>query len=225
MRVCVFLLAACLCLALALPAATVSFGSDLLNESNSVTGANVAIRPHPLWAAYPPYQWVSYADTGHGPGGASPPNSDPASGPTASFFEQLPPATRLVRLTVFADDTAAVYLLDQDHPLGLLLAPANWSMGGACARGPIGCEPGEGLLLEFFVNQYGPAVLRFDVFQRGRGPFGVLYAGDAELAHSAEALPVLLVGTGLVWIIWRRRKGRNPAPAARRSASLPATAG
>lgn len=225
MRVCVLLVAACLFPAVPLPAATVSFGSDLLNESNSVTAANVAVQPHPLWATFPSYQWISYANTGYGPGASSPPNSNPASGPTASFFEQLPPATRFVRLTVFADDTAAVYLLDQDHPLGLLLAPANWKMDGACARGPISCEPGEGLLLEFFVNQYGPAVLRFDVFQRGRGPFGVLYAGEAELAHGAEALPAVLVGSGLVWIFWRRKKGRNPAPAARRSGALTATAG
>lgn len=206
MRVLLPLVAASICLPAALPAATVSFGSDLVNEWNLVTGANVAVRPHPTWALLEPWFWVSYANTGAGPGAVSPPNTNQQQGPTAVFFEMLPPATAAVRLTVFADDTAAVYLIDSAHPGGLLLAPANWRQDRACARGPIGCQPGEGLLLEFLVDQYGPALLRFDVFQRGNGPFGLLYAGEAELAHNSEAMTSFLVGTGMIWILWRQRK-------------------
>lgn len=177
-------IAACLCLSVALPAATVSFGSDLENEWNSVTGANVTIRPHAAWASLEPWQWISYGNTGTGAGAVSPPNSAGPGRPTASFFEALPDKAYFVRLTVFADDTAAVYLFDLDHPAGLLLAPANWRQDGACAAGPIGCQPGEGLLLEFAVNRFGPALLRFDVFQRGRGPFGLLYGGASrDRAH------------------------------------------
>lgn len=198
-------IAACLCLSVALPAATVSFGSDLENEWNSVTGANVTIRPHAAWASLEPWQWISYGNTGVGAGAVSPPNSAGPGRPTASFFEALPDKAYFVRLTVFADDTAAVYLIDLDHPAGLLLAPANWRQDGACAAGPIGCQPGEGLLLEFAVNRFGPTLLRFDVFQRGRGPFGLLYGGQAEVVHTPEAATMLLVAAGLGWLWWRNR--------------------
>jgi hypothetical protein len=222
MKVPVFLAAVCCCLPAVLPATTVSFGSDLLNEWNSITGANVSIQPHPMWASLAPYQWISYANTGAGPGAVSPPNANSQKGPTATFYEQLPQGARFVRLTVFADDTAAVYLIDHDNPGGLLLAPANWKLGGACAHGPIGCEPGEGMLLEFYVSRFGPALLRFDVFQRGRGPFGLLYAGQADLVHSAEAAPLLLVGTGLVWMLWRRRRrGADERDVCRKAADGP----
>lgn len=199
-------IAACLCLSVTLPAATVSFGSDLENEWNRVTGANVGIQPHTAWASLAPWQWISYANTGAGPGAVSPPNTNANKGATASFFELLPHTAYFVRLTVFADDTAAVYLFDLDHPAGLLLAPANWRQDGACAAGFIGCEPGEGLLLEFAVNRFGPALLRFDVFQRGRGPFGLLYGGQAEAVHTSEAATLVTVAAGLAWLWWRNRK-------------------
>lgn len=205
-----FGIAACLCLSVALPAATVSFGSDLSNEWNSVTGANVTIQPHAAWGSLAPWQWISYANTGVGPGAVSPPNTNANKGATASFFELLPHTAYFVRLTVFADDTAAVYLYDLDNPSGLLLAPANWRQDGACARGPIGCQPGEGLLLEFAVNRFGPALLRFDVFQRGNGPFGLLYGGSADVIHTPEEATLLLVAAGLAWVWWRNtRKERR----------------
>lgn len=219
MRVPLLLAAACGCMASLLSATTVSFGSDLLNEWNEITGTNVAVQPDPSWAVLPPYQWVSFMNTGAGPGAMSPPNANPQKGPTATFYELLPARARLVRLTVFADDTAAVYLIDGDHPGGLLLAPANWRQGGACADGPIGCEPGEGLLLEFYVSRFGPAILRFDVFQRGRGPFGLLYAGEADLVHSSEAAPLVLVASGLGWMLWRRWRQRRARPGASRAPS------
>jgi hypothetical protein len=201
--------AACLCLSVALPAATLSFGSDLVNECNSITGVNVAIQPHQAWASLAPWQWISYANTGVGPGAVSPPNTNANKGPTASFFELLPNTAYFVRLTVFADDTAAVYLIDQDNPSGRLLAPANWRSDGACAAGPIGCQPGEGLLLEFAVNRFGPALLRFDVFQRGNGPFGLLYGGSVDVVHMPEEATVALVAAGLAWLWWRQRKQRR----------------
>lgn len=199
-------IAACLCLSVALPAATVSFGSDLENEWNSLTGNNVTIQPHAAWASLAPWQWISYANTGVGPGAVSPPNTNANKGATASFYELLPHTAYFVRLTVFADDTAAVYLYDLDNPAGLLLAPANWRQDGACARGPIGCQPGEGLLLEFTVNRFGPALLRFDVFQRGNGAFGLLYGGTADVIHTPEEATLLLVAAGLAWVWWRSKR-------------------
>lgn len=202
--------AACLCLSVALPAATLSFGSDLVNETNSVTGVNVAIQPHSAWAPLAPWQWISYANTGTGSNANWPRNAPGKARPTASFFEFLPDGAFFVRLTVFADDTAAVYLIDQDHPSGLLLAPANWRMDGACAAGPIGCQPGEGSLLEFAVNRFGPALLRFDVFQRGNGPFGLLYGGQVDVLQTPEEATIVLVAAGLLWL-WRRESRQQLA--------------
>lgn len=220
--------AACLCLSVALSAATVNFGSDLVNETNSVTGVNVTIRPDNAWASLAPWQWISYANTGAGPGAVSPPNSPGTKRPAASFYEVLPHTAYFVRLTVFADDTAAVYLIDQDHPSGLLIEPANWRQDGACAAGPIGCQPGEGLLLEFAVNRFGPALLRFDVFQRGNGPFGLLYGGEVDVMHTPEEATVLLIAAGLVWLWLRERKRRQArqggSHSGRRPATLPAPA-
>jgi hypothetical protein len=198
--------AACLCLSVALPAATLSFGSDLQSEFNNLTGGNVLIQPHTAWASLAPWQWISYANTGVGPGAFSPSNTNANKGPTASFYEILPETAYFVRMMVFADDTAGVYLIDQSHPSGLLLAPANWRQDGACAAGPIGCQPGEGLLLEFAVNRFGPALLRFDVFQRGNGPFGLLYGGQADVVHTPEEATILLVAGGLAWLLWRKRR-------------------
>lgn len=215
--------AACLCLSVALPAVTLNFGSDLVNETNSITTANVAIQPHSAWASMAPWHWISYANTGTGPGAVSPRNSPGPARPAASFFEFLPETAYFVRLTVFADDTAAVYLIDQDHPSGLLLAPPNWRQDGACAAGPIGCQPGEGLLLEFAVNRFGPALLRFDVFQRGNGPFGLLYGGQVDVVHTPEEVTILLVAGGLVWLWWRERKQRQARQEGARPGRRPAT--
>lgn len=201
--------AACLCLSVALPAATLTFGSDLVNEYNSVTGINVVIQPHAAWASMAPWRWISFANTGVGEGSISPPNTNDIKEPTATFYEILPDAAYFVRMMVFADDTAAVYLIDQSHPSGLLLAPANWLQDRSCAAGPIGCQPGEGLLLEFAVNRFGPAMLRFDVFQRGGGPFGLLYGGQVDVMHTPEEATILLVAGGLVWLWWRSRKTRQ----------------
>lgn len=199
-------------LAAPLPGASISFGSDLLNEWNNITATNVAIQPHWVWASLPPYHWISYANTGYGPGAVSVPNAVSASSPTAIFYEQLPAGTSWVQLRVFADDTAAVYLIDLDHPGGLLLAPPNWVQDAYCASGPIGCEPGEGLLLQFPVNSLGTALLRFDVYQRHGGPFGLLYAGEARLAHTPEAGSLILVASGLGWIFWRRSRRSSSGP-------------
>jgi hypothetical protein len=78
----------------------VSFGSDTVNEWNNQTGNNVFITPHPVWATLPPYQWVSYANTGTGPGATSPSNTSIPGTPTAIFRESLPGMTAAVWVTV-----------------------------------------------------------------------------------------------------------------------------
>lgn len=204
MRPLCLLFAGCLLSVAALPAAVIPFGSDLLNESNNLTGANVAIRPHPVWASLAPYQWISYANTGAG--GWSPPNTDLRRGPTAVFYEYLPAGAGEVTLAVYADDTAAVYLIDARYPAGLLLQAANPRQDGACAKGPIGCEWNEGWLYSFLVDHTGPAMLRFDVYQRGGGPFGLLYGGTVAENAEATTTAMLLIGLAALYGAERRRR-------------------
>jgi hypothetical protein len=58
------------------------------------------------------------------------------------------------------------------------------------------------------VNRFGPALLRFDVFQRGNGPFGLLYGGSVDVEHTPEEATVALVAAGLAWLWWRQRRQR-----------------
>jgi len=184
----------------------ISFGSDLLSEGNSITPSNVAINPHPAWASLPPYQWISYAATGQ-PGTVSPPNTN-LSSPTAVFYEFLPLGTSAVNFTVFADDTAAVYLIDGANPGGLLLQAGNPNQDAACAAGPIGCQPNEGWTSGWIpVNPSSAAILRFDVYQRGGGPFGLLYGGQADVVP--EPATYALVAAGLLSLFALRRRRRN----------------
>jgi|YNPMSStandDraft_1061717.scaffolds.fasta_scaffold07218_1 hypothetical protein len=183
----------------------VSFGSDTVNEWNNQTGNNVVINnTHPVWATLPPYKWVSYANTGTGPGAISPPNATIPGTPTAIFQELLPLLTAKVWVTVFADDTADVYLFDNANPFGLLLKAANPFQDSYCAAGPIGCEATEGWTSPWvFVDPTGPAWLEFRAYQRAGGPFGVLYGGEAELAPEPGTYAFL--GTGLIALGLLRR--------------------
>lgn len=184
-------------------ATVIPFGSDFVNESNNITGTNVAINAHPAWGSLPPYSWVSYADTGS-PGTVSPPNASIPGTPTAIFTENLPAWTGFVNVTVFADDTAAVYLFDNTYTSGLLLKAANPVQDGACAAGPIGCQPNESWTSPLLpVNFTGPAWLEFHAYQRGGGPFGVLYGGEAHLVP--EPGTYLLLGAGLIGLGLLRR--------------------
>jgi hypothetical protein len=112
-------------------------------------------------------------------------------------------------LSVWADDTAAVWLDGENlfspnfvHPdrmdspvlrrrlrgagskpmLKRRLAPIVMDMGGACAQGRIGCEPGEqGNFSKILAA--GDHEIRIDVYQVGlsmqTNPFGVMYSGEA----------------------------------------------
>lgn len=209
--------------------ATVTFASgDGINEGNFnrtltpsaplTPGSNVLITPHPEWEPNHSSggKWISFGQTD---GSFVPPNQN-ISNPyfltaTANFVETFlidplsGPVTSAL-LSVWADDTAAIYL-----NTNLVQAP-NPVQDGACASGPIGCQPGEGLI-NFDISSYlrpGLNVLTISAFQRGGGPFGVLYEGSIQTnfpddpSSVPEPTTMGLLSSGLAGILYIARKKR-----------------
>jgi hypothetical protein len=114
---------------------------------------------------------------------------------------------------VWADDTALVSIN------GIALSPgANPTQGGACAIGPIGCTPANGFnftLTDSNGLQLGSNVIRFDVYQRANGPFGLLYEGsasDGRVSFEAtvpEPASMALLGGGLIGMSLFLKKRRS----------------
>jgi len=103
----------------------------------------VVITPHPAWDTMVDGKWVSFDQTGYN--GSVVSNTTDVNSPTAVFYEEfyLPYAINSGSATFGADDTMAVYIFNVLNPTGALLKAANWVQDGACADGPIACEPGE----------------------------------------------------------------------------------
>jgi hypothetical protein len=194
-------------------AATIQIASDLVNESNNLTSANVFIIPNAAWAVAPAGAgWISYADTGNDPEAISPPNStlSPWAIFTQNFF--LPGSTNTGSVRVWADDTASV-LLD-GSPVG---PAASLILGSACAQGSIGCLPNAFADISLSGLSQGEHSLTFSVYQLGGGPFGLLYSGSVSstdtVITTAQVAPepatFLALGVGLLAFaaILRRRNG------------------
>lgn len=196
------LLAMLLC-ALA-PAAIIGFGSgDGLNESNSVTAANVVIVPHPVWgAAGSGYNWISYANTGIG--GSAPPNTTVPGTPTAVFYEKLPMGTYAISWKARADDTAGVRLVYTLPSPGTLLFAPNPVQDGACAAGPISCEPQEAGSGNWAVNPNSQAWLAVDLYQVGGDVAGVAYEGFANTVPEPGSYVMIPAGLALIWFGHRK---------------------
>jgi hypothetical protein len=188
-------------------ASTISFASgDGVGEFNSLTGTNVLINVNSAWQPNGVGKWISYADTGS-PGTVSPPNTS-LSAPTAVFYEKfkLGDGPHTAHFSVWADDTAFVSIN------GFSLAPPpNPSQGPACAAGPISCTPNNGF--DFQITdadglKSGENTLAIAAYQRGGGPFGVLYQGEAtsqsQIPEPASALPLGCVLTSIG--LWRMKR-------------------
>lgn len=196
----------------ALPAmaSLITFGSDLLSEGNNLTLSNVFITPHSVWAIPPPgVGWISYANTGMGPGSFSPPNVPIPGPPTAVFWESLwlPYGNNTWTGTFFADDTAGVTLFNSLYPGGLLLKAPNPVQDSYCAAGPIACEATEGWTgnLNGLLVQ-GANTFSMDTYQRAGGPFGVMYYGSIESTPEPAVLGLTGLGLFVVGLVRRRLK-------------------
>ena len=189
------------CLLVGAANAEVLLSGDGVGESNSKTSANVVITPHPLWQQpVGGAQWISYTNSGIGGTVVRP---DSTTKPQASFFESFSILGSPVSgfLTVWADDTAAVYVNDK------LVVDSNPKQDSTCAAGPIGCEPKEGSSIN--LTPYlmtGSNTIRFDVFQQAGDVFGLLYQGGYEASQVPEPGTYALMGAGLGVLGLLRRK-------------------
>jgi hypothetical protein len=212
---------AAITLPVAAKADTILLNSDLLNEGNNLTGSNVQIAyPHPEWMPNgSDYFWISYQDTGYPPFPDSQdtwPEND-FDNPAAIFYESffLPYEINTGRMTLWADDTASVYLGSMnaggsgyDYEL---LQTASFHQTQYCTEGGIGCIPEAGVTLDLAALGLvsGNYQFRMDVYQLGSGPFGLMYSGSMDSTQPVpEPSTLLLLSTGLgaIGLIWRRKK-------------------
>lgn len=215
-----WLLIAVVAVELPVSAAIIDVNSDLTNSSNNVTGVDQAIPVVPVWQPNgAAYQWISYSNTTcrsldlvTGQCTLSPANppaaigditlsGDPVADPTAIFYKDftLPFDVNTGSITVWADDTARVYL---DTPTSqLLLIDANPTLGGHCSDEPIGCVPGMQATFDISALNLasGDYTLEIQAYQLvGGSPFGVMYTGQiVSVAPNPEPASWALMGLGL----------------------------
>ena len=188
-----------------------------LTQWNSVNGPgvpNVVIAPEQAWQpSIGGAQWVSYTNSGVGGVGVQNAGDfgalDPV--PTASFFISflLPNAGNTGGVTVWADDTAAVYLVDNTASPLLLFAANTGATVNHCAPGPISCEPVNGGFVDLSGLSSGIHTLRIDGWQLGGQSFGVLYTGRIDSVPEPGTLAFLLAGLASLGFYRRVRNIRR----------------
>jgi len=183
-----------------LSAGTVNFYSDTVNESNSTMSPNQLLaNVHPAWEPNGAnYSWISYAQTDGS-------NANVANGTVISFYETITVGgAGTGSVTVWADDTANVFFENIGIP-----PFQSMTLDGACHAGPVGCEPGEQTTFNFAFASAGTYQLRFDVYQLGGGPFGLMYTGSAnynDAAPTPEPASMAFAGIGLVTVGYMARR-------------------
>jgi len=218
-------------------AGTVDIFSNLVNESNNITGTDIAIPVSPAWAPEGPgYVWVSYGNTGCNTfvamtGICTPGPSNPAGvtgqitwpgavTPTAIFYKTftITDASDAGNLDIWADDTARVWLdpgnITSGDGSGIaggsMLIDADPTPGSNCASGPIGCTVGMNAVLPLNLTT-GTYTLVIDAYQYvGGSPFGVMYDGVLTDSSAPEPATLMLMGLGLAGLgLLTRRRKRN----------------
>jgi len=186
-----------------------SVPSTNVNYPTYTTGPTVVVTPSPAWASAPvspPAQWISYGPTGYSQSlWQAPSLINPAvtiwadaDGSTPTFTANAP---NLLSLTVYADDTAGVFLWDNTTSTLTELQPPLLNVGTTCSGGVIGCTPGEQLTATWSLPA-GSYTLYFTDYQLGNGlttfdnPMGLLFWGSDTTTPEPGAF--LLVGGGLL---------------------------
>ena len=183
---------------------------DGTGTSCAPAGNTVAITPHPSWQANNPSNpgasdnsavWISYAPTGYGDSTFVPFKGNiPVFALTQTFSAGI---GETLRLHVWADDTAGVYLDNVE-----LMAPVFTQ--SVCSGQPIGCLSKDFGNFIVPLTTAGTHTLRFDVYQVGTGsdttsnPMGLLYTG----AVPDGGATLMLLGGVLVGIETLRRRFR-----------------
>lgn len=194
-------------------AAPIVFNSgDGVNESNSVTGTNVVITPHPAWGDVGGgASWISYANTGFG--GIIAPNAATRTRPdaTALFTESLGNINS-ISLKVLADDTVTVDLVNLTTSTILTLFNAFPGQIDPCAPGgtgvPVGCVNADMGVVMTTALAAGNYELRFYGFQTNADVFGIQYTGmtDTDTTDVPEPMSAALFGFGLLGLAAVRRR-------------------
>jgi len=191
---------------------TTSFSAGTIDPLSDVT---------PSWASAPSgASWISFEDTGWN--GTNAVNTVSDSGcssgstaragncqPNAEFFQTFTDTSMdlILSLTVWADDTAAVYLDGT-----LILSPGFMQGSTACSGGVVTCSGAgatytspSGLLTSGVTH-----TLEFDVYQTGGWTYGLLYNGTVTGWDAPPPVPepatFALLGGGLTAIGLIRRK-------------------
>lgn len=173
---------------------------DLIDGGGSCT----EIVRHSAWQVNNPLgngaKWISYAATGVGQG-AQPPVND--NEPRMEILEELVVGgvhSVLLSITVWADDTAEFFIDGISHADNIV----NF-VQQTCAKGPLGCEPDEGITFEALLAP-GTYDLSLEVWQLGNGPFGALYSGTTTEVPEPAILGFLGFGLLGMGIAARRRR-------------------
>jgi hypothetical protein len=186
-------------------------GTSQWNDQRGFGVANVVLVPNPNWAQpVGGMQWVSYMDTGLG--GAELPNDGTygaiGPSPTASFFVSfnLPNPINSGGITVWADDTAAVFLVDNSAAPQLLDGPNLGPADVHCVSGPISCGQSEGGFVNLTGLSAGTHTLRIDAWQLGGHEFGVMYTGlinsdPVPEPGTASYTLLFIAGTALFYFV------------------------